>query len=35
MESCWATLKIELIDGWVFDTRAQARGELFYYIGCF
>ena len=35
MESFWATLKTELIDGRVFDTRAQARSEVFDYIACF
>ena len=35
MESFWATLKTELIDGRVFDTRAQARTGVFDYLECF
>ena len=35
MESFWATTKTELIDGRLFDTRAQARSELFDYFEVF
>ena len=35
MESFWATMKTELIDGQVFATRAQARSEIFRYIEVF
>lgn len=35
MESFWATLKTELIDGRLFDSRAQARREIFCFIEIF
>ena len=35
MVSFRATLKTELIDGRLFDTRAQARNEVFDYLECF
>lgn len=35
MESFWATLKTELIDGQVYATRAQAKSEIFRYIEVF
>ena len=35
MESFWATLKTELIDGQVYATRAEAKSALFRYIEVF
>ena len=35
MESFWATLKTELIQGRVFATHAEARAALFDYIEVF
>ena len=35
MESFWATLKTELIDGQVYATRAEAKSALFSYIEIF
>ena len=35
MESFWATLKTELIDGQVYATRAEAKSALFRYIEIF
>ena len=35
MESFWATLKTELIDGQVFATRAEAKSAIFSYIEIF
>ena len=35
MESFWATLKTELIDGHVYATRAEAKSALFSYIEIF
>jgi len=35
MESFWSTLKLELIYRRDFDTRSQARSEIFDYIECF
>ena len=35
MESFWATLKTELIDGRVFASQAEARSEIFWYIEVF
>ncbi len=35
MESFWATLKTELIDGQVYATRAEARSAIFRYIEIF
>ncbi len=35
MESFWATLKIELIDGQVYARRAEARSAIFHYIEVF
>ena len=35
MESFWATLKTELIDGQVYATRAQAKGAIFWYSEVF
>ena len=35
MESFWATLKTELIDGQVYATRAEARSAIFWYIEVF
>ena len=35
MESFWATLKTELIDGRLFNSRAQARREIFSFIEVF
>lgn len=35
MESFWATLKLELVYRRAFDTRAQARGQIFDYIETF
>ena len=35
MESFWATLKTELIDGQVYATRAEARSAIFGYIEVF
>ena len=35
MESFWATLKLELVYRRVFDTRAQARTQIFDYIETF
>ena len=35
MESFWATLKTELIDGQVYATRAEAKSAIFWYIEVF
>ena len=35
MESFWATMKTELIDGQVYATRAEAKSALFHYIEVF
>ena len=35
MESFWATLKTELIDGQVYATRAEAKSAIFHYIEVF
>ena len=35
MESFWATMKIELIDGQVYATRAEAKSALLSYIKVF
>jgi transposase InsO family protein len=35
MESFWATLKLELVYRGGFDTRAQARAQIFDYIEAF
>ena len=35
IESFWATLKTELIDGQVYATRAEAKSEIFRYIEVF
>ena len=35
MESFWATMKTELIDGRVYATRADARRAIFWYIEVF
>lgn len=35
MESFWATLKTELIDGQIFASRARAKSEIFRYIEIF
>ena len=35
MESFWATMKTELIDGQIFATRAQAKSAVFRYIEVF
>ena len=35
MESFWATLKTELIDGQVYATRAEAKRAIFAYIEVF
>jgi transposase InsO family protein len=35
MESFWATLKLELVYRRCFDTRAQARTQIFDYIESF
>ena len=35
MESFWATLKTELIDGRVFATHAEAKSAIFSYIEVF
>ena len=35
MESFWATMKTELIDGLVFATRAEAKRALLSYIEIF
>ena len=35
MESFWATLKTELIDGQIFASRAHAKSEIFRYIEVF
>ena len=35
MESFWATMKTELIDGHVYATRAEAKSEIFRYIEVF
>lgn len=35
MESLWATLKTERVDGQVYATRAEAKSEIFRYIEVF
>lgn len=35
MESCWATLKSELIQDRIFSSRAEARSEIFWHIEVF
>ncbi len=35
MESFWATMKTELIDGQVYATRAEAKSAIFSYIEVF
>ena len=35
MESFWATMKTELIDGQVYATRAEAKSAIFHYIEVF
>ena len=35
MESFWATLKSELIQDRVFDSRTEAKSEIFWYIEAF
>ena len=35
MESFWATLKTELLAGRIFETKSQARMEIFDYIEVF
>ena len=35
MESFWATLKSELIQDRVFDSRTEAKSEIFWYIEVF
>ena len=32
MESCWATLKGELVQDRVFASHAEAKSEIFWYI---